>query len=66
MPSRYSSPARRRDAGRLAENLGIEFLTLPITPMFNAFRLALAQPFKGLKEDVTEENIQARIRGNTC
>ena len=63
MPSPYSSKGTRGDAKRLAKNLGIEFLTLPITPVFKAFKLALARPFKGLKEDVTEENIQARIRG---
>ena len=63
MPSPYSSRGTRGDAKRLAKNLGIEFLSLPITPVFKAFKRALARPFKGLKEDVTEENIQARIRG---
>ncbi|HLF48113.1 MAG TPA: NAD+ synthase [Methylomirabilota bacterium] len=64
MPSPFSSSGTRRDAARLAKNLGIEFLRLPITGVFKAYRRALAKPFKGLKEDVTEENIQARIRGN--
>jgi NAD+ synthase (glutamine-hydrolysing) len=63
MPSPYSSSGTRNDAKRLAKNLGIDFLTLPITPVFRAFKKALAEPFKGLKEDVAEENIQARIRG---
>ncbi len=63
MPSPYSSRGTRGDAKRLAKNLGIEFLTLPITPVFKAFKRALARSFKGLKEDVTEENIQARVRG---
>ncbi len=63
MPSPFSSTGTRGDAKRLARNLGIEFLTLPITPVFKAFKRVLARPFKGLKEDVTEENIQARIRG---
>ncbi|MFQ5828048.1 MAG: NAD+ synthase [Candidatus Methylomirabilia bacterium] len=63
MPSLYSSGGTRADARRLAKNLGIEFLKLPIMPLFRAFKRALAGPFKGLKEDVTEENIQARIRG---
>jgi NAD+ synthase (glutamine-hydrolysing) len=63
MPSPYSSAATRSDARRLARNLGIEFLRLPITGVFGGFKRALAQPFKGLKEDVTEENIQARVRG---
>ena len=63
MPSPYSSAGTRADARRLAKNLGIEFQRLPITPAFRAFRRILARPFKGLKEDVTEENIQARVRG---
>ncbi|HKZ06048.1 MAG TPA: NAD+ synthase [Methylomirabilota bacterium] len=64
MPSPYSSAGTRRDAARIARNLGIEFLRLPITAVFRAYRRALAKPFKGLKEDVAEENLQARIRGN--
>ena len=63
MPSPYSSGGTRRDAKRLARNLGIDFQTLPITPVFTGFKKTLAAPFKGLKEDVAEENIQARIRG---
>jgi NAD+ synthase (glutamine-hydrolysing) len=63
MPSPFSSTGTRADARRAAKNLGIEFLTLPITPAFRAFRRILGATFKGLKEDVTEENIQARIRG---
>jgi NAD+ synthase (glutamine-hydrolysing) len=63
MPSPYSSSGTRGDARRLATNLGIDFLTLPITPVFKTFKKTLAEPFKGLKEDVAEENIQARIRG---
>jgi NAD+ synthase (glutamine-hydrolysing) len=64
MPSPFSSAGTRRDAARLARNLGIEFLRLPITSVLRAYRRALARPFKGLREDVTEENLQARIRGN--
>ena len=64
MPSQYSSTGTRSDAARLARNLGIEFLRLPITPVLATYKRALAKPFKGLKEDVTEENLQARIRGN--
>jgi NAD+ synthase (glutamine-hydrolysing) len=63
MPSPFSSRGTRDDAQRLAKNLGIEFMRLPITPVFKGFLKSLAEPFKGLKEDVTEENIQARIRG---
>ncbi len=64
MPSPFSSIGTRRDAARLARNLGIEFMRLPITPVFKAHRRALGRAFKGLSEDVTEENLQARIRGN--
>src|SRR3989449_10624679 len=64
MPSAFSSAGTRRDAQRVAKHLGIEFLTIPISPLLNAYKRALAKAFKGLKEDVTEENIQARIRGN--
>ncbi len=63
MPSPYSSAGTRADARRLAKNLGIEFMTLPITPIVGAFKRGLSKPFKGLPEDVAEENIQARIRG---
>jgi NAD+ synthase (glutamine-hydrolysing) len=64
MPSPYSSAGTRRDAVRLAKNLGIDLLRVPITRVLKAYKGALAGAFKGLKEDVTEENIQARIRGN--
>ena len=64
MPSPYSSAGTRSDAARMAKNLGIEFLRLPITSVFKSYARALAKPFKGLKADVTEENLQARIRGN--
>ncbi len=49
---------------KLAENLGIEFLLLPITDTFHSYCRDLAKPFEGRAEDATEENIQARIRGN--
>jgi NAD+ synthase (glutamine-hydrolysing) len=64
MPSEFSSTGTRRDARRLAKNLGIEFMALPITPALRAYKRTLARAFKGVKEDVTEENLQARIRGN--
>jgi NAD+ synthase (glutamine-hydrolysing) len=64
MPGPYSSEGSIRDARRLAENLGIHFLLLPIQPVFDAYRAALVPAFQGRPEDVTEENIQARIRGN--
>jgi NAD+ synthase (glutamine-hydrolysing) len=64
MPSQYSSKESLEDAKVLAKNLGIRFFTVPITEVFQAYRKTLAPSFKGLKPDVTEENIQARIRGN--
>jgi len=64
MPSPYSSQGTRGDAHRLAANLGVELLELPIEPMMRAFDTALAEPFAGREPDLTEENLQARIRGN--
>lgn len=64
MSGPYSSEGSRADARQLAENLGIEFLTLPITDVFHSYRSALAEAFRGRPENVTEENLQARIRGN--
>ena len=63
MPSRYSSEATQSDAARLAESLGIEFREIPIEPMVEAFGAALAPSFAGREPDLTEENLQARIRG---
>ena len=64
MPSVYSAPESGSDAQRLAKNLGIQFDTIPIGPMFQAFRDSLGRTFAGRPEDETEENLQARIRGN--
>jgi NAD+ synthase (glutamine-hydrolysing) len=64
MPGPYSSEGSVRDAQELAMNLGIELITLPITDMFETYRKVLAMTFKGRAEDATEENLQARIRGN--
>ena len=64
MPGPYSSAGALRDARRLSENLRIGFLVLPIEEVFRAYRLTLRAAFEGRTEDVTEENIQARIRGN--
>ncbi len=63
MPSRYSSEHSRSDAAQLAENLGMEFREIAIEPMFAAYLEALAPAFAGRQPDVTEENLQARIRG---
>jgi NAD+ synthase (glutamine-hydrolysing) len=64
MPGPYSSEGSRNDAKALAVSLGIELITLPIGDVFDAYRKALAPAFGKRREDVTEENIQARIRGN--
>jgi NAD+ synthase (glutamine-hydrolysing) len=63
MPSRFSSEGTRSDARRLAENLGTPFMELPISPVVEAFGDTLAEAFAGREPDLTEENIQARIRG---
>ena len=63
MPGPYSSTGSVDDARKLATNLGIRFELLCITQPFESFRAVLAKPFSGMKEDTTEENIQARIRG---
>ena len=64
MPSRYSSAGSKSDAEELARNLGIEFKVIPIEKAFSAYLETLAEPFKDTNPDATEENIQARIRGN--
>jgi NAD+ synthase (glutamine-hydrolysing) len=64
MPSRFSSEHSRDDARELAERLGIQFLQIPIEKPFAAYLEALEETFSGRQEDITEENIQARIRGN--
>ncbi len=63
MPSRYSSEGTRSDAQRLAESLGIDFREISIEPMVDAYGGALAEHFSGRETDLTEENLQARIRG---
>jgi NAD+ synthase (glutamine-hydrolysing) len=64
MPSRYSSAGSKSDAKALARNLGIEFKVIPIEKAFTSYLETLAEPFKDAQLDITEENIQARIRGN--
>ncbi|MCA9521574.1 MAG: NAD+ synthase [Myxococcales bacterium] len=63
MPSPYSSAGSLADARELATNLGIGYTEIPIAPIFDAVRRALAPLFGDRDEDVAEENIQARIRG---
>jgi NAD+ synthetase len=64
MPGPYSSPGSKTDAEALTRNLGIDFLTIPIGPVFDAYKQALAPTFGDRPADASEENIQARIRGN--
>src|SRR5207244_6959971 len=63
MPSRYSSEGTRGDAARLAEAFGIDFREVAIEPVVEAFTGALAESFAEREPDLTEENLQARIRG---
>jgi NAD+ synthase (glutamine-hydrolysing) len=63
MPSRYSSDHSKTDAEALAEALGIDYRTIAIEPVFAAFVDQLAPSFEGLEEDLTEENLQPRVRG---
>ena len=64
MPSLYSSQGSVDDSVELARNLGIQALQLPISPIMETYEATLAGAFHGLQPDVTEENIQSRIRGN--
>ena len=63
MPSRYSSEGSKTDAARLAANLGIEMQTIAIEPAFSAYLDMLAPAFLGKPADLTEENLQSRVRG---
>ena len=63
LPSQYSSPGSLDDARVLAQNLGIQYEVVPIQPMFEAAKAQLKAVFAGRPEDVTEENLQARLRG---
>ena len=63
LPSKYSSDHSIKDAEDLANNLGIQYDIVPIKDIVEGFDSTLAPIFSGLNPDVTEENIQARIRG---
>jgi NAD+ synthase (glutamine-hydrolysing) len=63
LPSPISSSHSKDDAQALADNLGLPYVVIPISEVFASFETALAPIFAGRKPDVTEENIQARIRG---
>ena len=65
MPSRYSSEGSKSDAAALAENLGIEMLTIPIEPAFASYLSMTESAFAGRAPDLTEENLQSRVRGTT-
>ena len=64
MPSQYSSQGSLTDAEQLSNNLGIKYFKIPIQTTFAAYKTMLTEIFKDQPEDITEENIQARIRGN--
>jgi len=64
MPSGYSSAGSVEDSRTLARNLGVSFKIIPISSIYNAYLDTLREHFIGREPDVTEENIQARIRGN--
>ena len=63
MPSPYTADISLADARAMADRLGVRYDVWPIANCFDAFRGTLAEEFRGLPEDTTEENIQARIRG---
>ncbi|QWE01047.1 NAD+ synthase [Polynucleobacter sp. JS-Mosq-20-D10] len=63
MASRYTADISWIDARKMAQNLGVQYDEIPISEPVDALEHALAEQFKGLKLDATEENIQARVRG---
>jgi NAD+ synthase (glutamine-hydrolysing) len=65
MPSRYSSEGSRTDAAILASNLGVDMQTISIEPAFSAYLDMTAESFAGKAADLTEENLQSRVRGTT-
>ena len=65
MPSRYSSDGSRTDAADLAKALGIDFQTIAIEPAFSAYLDMTEAAFSGKPADLTEENLQSRVRGAT-
>jgi NAD+ synthase (glutamine-hydrolysing) len=64
MPSPYTSHASKEDVAELVRRLRMDLKTIPITPTLDAYRKSLAPAFAGCSDDATEENLQARIRGN--
>ena len=64
MPTRFTADLSLTQAKKLAQNLGIDYAVRPIGDLFEAYRKELAEDFAGKGWDATEENLQARIRGN--
>ncbi len=63
MPFKYTSVLSQNDAAEQASRMGVQYRSISIEPIFNAFSAALAEEFEGLAADTTEENLQARSRG---
>ncbi|WP_127470946.1 NAD+ synthase [Thiomicrorhabdus aquaedulcis] len=63
MPFKYTAQISQDDAALQAKTMGVDYQSIPIENLFNSFETALAPSFIGLENDVTEENLQARIRG---
>src|SRR6185295_16572096 len=64
MPSEFSSAGSIDDSRALGRNLGIGLIQIPITEVFESYKKSLSDAFRNVRSDVTEENLQARIRGN--
>ena len=64
MPSKYTSEGTYGDAGAIASRLGVKLIELPIADVMAAYETQLGEVFAGTEPDLTEENLQARIRGN--
>ena len=63
MPFRYTAEISKEDAAQQAATLGVQYQSIPIENIYNSFETALASSFEGCEADLTEENLQARIRG---
>ena len=63
MPFRYTAEISKEDAAQQAKTMGVKYQSIPIESMYSAFEGALASSFEGTEADLTEENLQARIRG---
>ncbi|HLY10781.1 MAG TPA: NAD+ synthase [Planctomycetota bacterium] len=63
LPSQFTSEASKKDAQSLAQHLGIDFKTIPIQPIFDAFSGEVGKVISGRQGDLSEQNLQSRIRG---